>query len=89
MKVGNLIYELCEACFKMSGAIEGCKRIEKDKDEHNCRHKKLLELALSIVEGQEKNETLWIETTNPREKVLQRELHWLHDVIKKQRLQQG
>ena len=86
IKVGNFTYMICEECFKKSGAIEGCKRIETHKSKHNCRYRKLLDVALSIVEGQEQNETLWPESSSPREKVLQRELRWLHEIIKKVKL---
>ena len=86
MKVGNFTYILCEECFKKSGAIEGYKRIETDEKKHNCRYQKLFRLALSIVEGQEQKETLWAENSSPREKVLQRELLWLHEIIKKVKL---
>jgi hypothetical protein len=89
IKVGNFTYMLCEECFKKSGAIEGSKRIETHKSKHNCRYRKLLDVALSIVEGQEQNETLWPENSSPREKVLQRELRWLHEIIKKVKLYQA
>ena len=86
MKIGNFIYILCEECFKKSGAIEGCQRIETGKSKHNCRYQKLLYVALSIVEGQEQNESLWPEDSSSREKVLQRELRWIHGIIKKVKL---
>ena len=85
MQVGNFIYVLCEVCFKKSGAVESCKRFETYKSKDDGKYRELLEQALSIVEVQEKNETLWIETTNPSEKILQRELRFLHNVIKSQR----
>ena len=88
MNVGFFTYKLCKECFKKSGAIEGCKRIETDHSKHNCRYRKLLNVALSIIEGQEQNETLWPENSTPREKVLQRELRWLHEIIKKVKLYQ-
>ena len=83
IKVGNFTYVLCEECFRKSGAIEGSKRIETDESKHNCQYQKLLYVAMSIVEGQEQNETLWSENASPREKILQRELRWLHEIIKK------
>lgn len=88
IKVGNFTYVLCEECFKKSGAIEGFQRIETHEKKHNCQYRKLLDVALSIVEGQEQNETLWPEDLSSREKVLQRELLWLHEVIKKVNLYQ-
>ena len=85
MQVGNFIYMLCEVCLKKSGVVEICKRLETDESKDDGKYRKLHEQALSIVEVQEKNETLWIETANPSEKILQRELRWLHSIIKNQR----
>ena len=86
IQVRNFTYVLCEECFRKSGAVEGCKRIETDESKHNCRYRKLLYVALDIIEGQEQNETLWPENSSPREKILQRELRWIHEIIKKVKL---
>ena len=58
MKVGNFSCTLCEVCFKKSGAPEEVKRLETDTGTHNCRYRKLLEVALKLVEAQEQNQAL-------------------------------
>ena len=65
MNVGNFTYMMCEMCFKKSGAVEEVKRLEIDTITHNCRYRKLLEVALNVVEAQEQNETLWVEDMHP------------------------
>ena len=82
MQVGNFIYVLCEACFKKSGAIERCQKLATYESKDDGKYRELLEQGLSIIKLQEKNEALWVETTNPNEKILQRELRSLHNIIK-------
>lgn len=84
LRVGGLFYHLCEGCFKKSGAVEGANRLNGGKNEHEAEDRKLLEWALTVVETQAKNEALWSENTTPKETILQRELRWLHSIIKKQ-----